>query len=234
MHRFVSESTRTLGKFIGRVTFYGTLGSVTAVVLNTIGCRCQRCSHNHRCRGFAIVSGFQGTLSNFAAGCVLLLLVFRPFKVGKSINVAGMIGKVNEIDLFTTTLDTPDNRRIILPNSSISGGTIENINPSPHPTSRSHRRLSRITVTSMQPVRHFRPQCSLAGELIVPGETRGSQSSSRRLPTVLCSGKFVLGSTQGLLRGYRRVNVCVKSELDRAKLQIPFHTWIFIFISRCD
>ena len=60
------------------------------------------------------------------------MLVFRPFKVGDVINAGGVTGKVNEIDLFTTTLDTPDNRRIIVPNSTISGGTIENISFHPH------------------------------------------------------------------------------------------------------
>ncbi len=79
----------TLGKFIGRVTFYGTLGSVTAVVLNTIGVGVSVVATIIAAAGFAIGLDFQGTLSNFAAG--VLLLVFRPFKVGDSINVAGMI-----------------------------------------------------------------------------------------------------------------------------------------------
>ena len=56
-----------------------------------------------------------------------MLLVFRPFKVGDVINAAGITAKVDEIDLFTTTFDTPDNRRIIVPNSAIAGGIIENI-----------------------------------------------------------------------------------------------------------
>ena len=80
--------------------------------------------------GFAIGLAFQGTLSNFAAG--VLMLVFRPFKVGDVITAGGVTGKVNEIDLFTTTLDTPDNRRIIVPNSSIAGGTIENVSYHTH------------------------------------------------------------------------------------------------------
>ena len=56
-----------------------------------------------------------------------MLLVFRPFKVGDVINAAGITAKVEEIDLFTTTFDTPDNRRIIVPNSEIAGGIIENV-----------------------------------------------------------------------------------------------------------
>ncbi len=75
--------------------------------------------------GFAIGMAFQGTLSNFAAG--VMLLVFRPFKVGDAVSAGGVTGKIVEIALFTTIFDTPDNRRIIVPNGSIFGSTIENI-----------------------------------------------------------------------------------------------------------
>jgi len=75
--------------------------------------------------GFAVGMALSGTLSNFAAG--VMLLVFRPFKVGQVINAAGITAKVHEIELFTTTFDTFDNRRIIVPNSAIFGATIENI-----------------------------------------------------------------------------------------------------------
>ena len=75
--------------------------------------------------GLAIGLAFQGTLSNFAAGA--MLLIFRPYKVGDVVNVAGYLGKVDEIELFTTTIDTLDRRRVIIPNSSIYGTVIENI-----------------------------------------------------------------------------------------------------------
>ena len=75
--------------------------------------------------GLAIGLAFQGTLSNLASG--VMLLIFRPFKVGDFVNVAGQSGKVDEIDLFSTTFDTPDNRRIITPNSAIFGAQIENV-----------------------------------------------------------------------------------------------------------
>jgi len=73
----------------------------------------------------AIGLAFQGSLSNIASG--VMLLVFRPFKVGDVISVAGVTAKVAEIELFSTTLDTPDNRRMILPNSSVFGSPIENV-----------------------------------------------------------------------------------------------------------
>jgi small conductance mechanosensitive channel len=75
--------------------------------------------------GLAVGLAFQGTLGSFAAG--IMLLVFRPFKVGDVVSAAGVTAKVYEIGMFTTTLDTPDNRRFIVPNGAIFGSTIENI-----------------------------------------------------------------------------------------------------------
>jgi small conductance mechanosensitive channel len=120
----------TLGKFLDRVIFYVIMGGVTALVMNQIGIKMSGAAAIVAAMGFAIGLAFQGTLSNFASG--ILLMVFRPFKVGDVVNAAGVVGKVDEIDLFTTVLDTPDNRRIIVPNSSISGGTIENVSFHPH------------------------------------------------------------------------------------------------------
>ncbi len=75
--------------------------------------------------GLAVGLAFQGTLSNVAAGVMLML--FRPFTAGDVISVAGQTGKVAAIDLFSTTMDTVDNRRIIVPNGAVFGTTIENI-----------------------------------------------------------------------------------------------------------
>ncbi|HED53733.1 MAG TPA: mechanosensitive ion channel [Phycisphaerales bacterium] len=75
--------------------------------------------------GFAVGMAMSGLLGNFAAG--IMLLIFRPFKIGDVISAGGVTGKVHAIELFSTVFDTPDNRRIIVPNGSIYGGTIENI-----------------------------------------------------------------------------------------------------------
>jgi small conductance mechanosensitive channel len=74
--------------------------------------------------GLAVGLAMQGTLSNFAAG--VMLLVFRPFKVGDLVETAGAMGVVAEIGIFTTTLNTPDNIRVVVPNSDAFGGTIKN------------------------------------------------------------------------------------------------------------
>ncbi len=79
--------------------------------------------------GVGVAMAFSGTLGSFSAG--VMLLVFRPFKVGDFVSVAGETGTVDEIGIFTTTLNTPDNRRIILPNSNVFGNTIENMTHHP-------------------------------------------------------------------------------------------------------
>ncbi len=73
---------------------------------------------------FAVGFALQGSLSSFAAG--VLILAFRPFRVGDFIDAAGVMGAVKDIHLFTTILATPDNVQIIVPNSKLYGDIIKN------------------------------------------------------------------------------------------------------------
>jgi small conductance mechanosensitive channel len=75
--------------------------------------------------GLAVGLALQGSLSNFAGGA--LLLIFRPYKVGDLVETQGHLGVVKEIQIFTTTLINPNNKRIILPNGAVSNGTIVNL-----------------------------------------------------------------------------------------------------------
>lgn len=74
--------------------------------------------------GLAVGLALQGTLQNFASGVMILL--FKPFKVGDVINGAGFTALVNEIQIFNTILKTPDNKIIIVPNSQLSNSAITN------------------------------------------------------------------------------------------------------------
>ena len=73
---------------------------------------------------FAVGLALQGSLSNFASG--VLALIFRPYRVGDYVEAAGVGGTVKELSLFTTTIATPDNIKIIVPNSKIYGDVIKN------------------------------------------------------------------------------------------------------------
>ena len=75
--------------------------------------------------GFAIGFALQGSLANFAAG--VLILVLRPFRVGDFIDAAGVAGTVKEIQLFNTIMASPDNIQIIAPNSKVFGDIIKNV-----------------------------------------------------------------------------------------------------------
>ncbi|MDD7984064.1 mechanosensitive ion channel [Lentisphaera marina] len=74
--------------------------------------------------GLAIGLSLQGTLSNFAAGVMIVL--FKPFKVGDFVNIAGETGVIEEVHIFNTVLKTGDNVQITIPNSSIIGGNVTN------------------------------------------------------------------------------------------------------------
>ncbi len=76
--------------------------------------------------GFAVGMAMQGSLGNFAAG--VLILIFKPFRIGDVVDAAGSKGKIIDIGLFSTTMNTPDNQKIIIPNGAVTGGTITNVN----------------------------------------------------------------------------------------------------------
>lgn len=79
--------------------------------------------------GLAVGMALSGNLSNFAGG--VLILVFKPFKVGDVIDAQGYTGKVNEIQVFHTILKTPDNKTIIIPNGALSNGSMTNFSTEP-------------------------------------------------------------------------------------------------------
>jgi len=76
--------------------------------------------------GFAIGFALQGSLSNFAAGVMILL--FKPIKVGDLVETSGYVGTIVEIGLFVTIMNTLDNRRIIIPNGKLTSDVINNMN----------------------------------------------------------------------------------------------------------
>ncbi len=75
--------------------------------------------------GFVVGFALQGTLANFASG--IMILMYRPYDIGDVVNVSGVLGKVDAMSLVSTTLKTPDNQIVVVPNGSIWGGIITNI-----------------------------------------------------------------------------------------------------------
>ena len=115
----------TLRKFAGKAVKWAILVFAILGCLGLFGVDVTAFAAVLAASAFAVGLALQGSLSNVAAG--VMLLVLRPFRVGDWVSVAGQTGKIDEISLFTTTMDTGDNRRLILPNSSIFGAVIENV-----------------------------------------------------------------------------------------------------------
>ena len=114
----------TLIPFLSGLVYYVALAVVLIAVLGLFGIETTSLVAMLGAAGLAVGLALQGTLSNFASGVMLLL--FRPFKKGDFVDVAGVKGTVDEVGIFTTVLNTPDNVRIIVPNSEIYGSTITN------------------------------------------------------------------------------------------------------------
>ena len=114
----------SLVPFVSNLAYYAALAVVVIAVLNLFGIQTASIIAVLGAAGLAVGLALQGTLSNFSAG--VMLLVFRPFKIGDFVEVAGAAGVIQEIGIFSTILHTADNVRIIVPNSGIYGGTVKN------------------------------------------------------------------------------------------------------------
>ena len=114
----------TLFNFLGSVARYIVLAFVIIAVLNRFGVETTSIVALLGAAGLAVGLALQGAMSNLAAG--VMLMVFRPYKVGDFIDAAGNFGNVEEISLFTTVLRTFDHQQIIIPNGKIWGEQIVN------------------------------------------------------------------------------------------------------------
>lgn len=114
----------TVAGFVSNLVYILLFVVVVLAALNRIGVETGSFVVILGAAGLAIAFALQGSLSNFAAG--VLLIIFRPFKAGDVIEGGGAVGVVEKIEIFTTTLKTPDNKIIIIPNSKLSGDNIVN------------------------------------------------------------------------------------------------------------
>ena len=132
VHRALMASRRiddTVATFLSSLTRYGLLAVVLIAMLQLVGIQATSLLAVLGAASLAIGLALQGTLSNMAAGVMMLL--FRPFRVGDSIEVAGKAGAVKELSLFFTELATPDNVKILIPNASVWGTAVVNYSAYP-------------------------------------------------------------------------------------------------------
>lgn len=115
----------TLAKFMVNLTYVALFAFVVIASLSKLGIETASFIAVLGAAGFAVGLALQGSLSNFAAG--ILVLIFRPFKVGDVVTIGGVTGRVEEIQIFNTLLCSGDNIRYFVPNSQATGGVITNI-----------------------------------------------------------------------------------------------------------
>jgi small conductance mechanosensitive channel len=116
----------TLEKFVCSLVYAILLTIVVIAAINQLGVQTTSLVAVVGAAGLAVGLALQGSLSNFAAG--VLIVLFRPYKAGDVIDAAGETGTVKEVQIFTTLLDTRDNKRIVIPNSQVMAGSITNYN----------------------------------------------------------------------------------------------------------
>jgi small conductance mechanosensitive channel len=118
------DADPTLVNFLSNVVYAILLVAVILAALDTLGLPVTSLLAIVGAAGLAIGLALKDSLGNFASG--VMLVMFRPFKKGDFVEVAGVAGSVQEIRIFSTTLTTPDNKLIIIPNAQVASGTITN------------------------------------------------------------------------------------------------------------
>ncbi|MHC4172438.1 MAG: mechanosensitive ion channel family protein [Planctomycetota bacterium] len=119
-----SHVDKTLAKFTRNLCHIGLLIFVVIAAVASLGVETTQFAVVVGAAGLAIGLALQGSLANFASG--FLMIIFRPFKVGDFIEAAGVKGTVDEIQIFNTIINTPDNVRAIIPNAQITGSNVLN------------------------------------------------------------------------------------------------------------
>jgi small conductance mechanosensitive channel len=115
---------KTLASFAKNMAYVGMLAFVVIAALNKLGVETTSFIAVLGAAGLAVGLALQSSLANFAAG--VMLVIFKPFKAGDFIEAGGTTGTVQEIQIFNSLLNAPDNRRVIIPNSKITGDVIIN------------------------------------------------------------------------------------------------------------
>ncbi|WP_141046619.1 mechanosensitive ion channel family protein [Aliarcobacter cryaerophilus] len=124
--RKVGGVDETLVKFLEDIVYYALLTVVIIAALNKLGIATTSFLAILGAAGLAVGLALKDSLGNFASGVMIVL--FKPFKDGDSVVAAGVSGTVTEVTIFNTVFLTADNQKIIVPNSSITSGSITNVN----------------------------------------------------------------------------------------------------------
>ncbi len=207
----------TLFEFFGSLAKYVILTFAGIMVLERFGITTTSLVALIGAAGLAVGLALQGTLSNLAAGVMLLL--FRPFRVGDFIEGAGVFGQVDSITLFTTDLGTFDKQHIIVPNSELWGTKI--INHSHHEVRGVDLSFGVSYGTDLEKAKKAIAKVFAAHDLVLKDPApfievdKWSESSVDFIARPFCKGEHYFDLRYSLPQ-------LVKQEFDRQKIEIPF------------
>ena len=119
-----AKQEHALVRFVGNLVYFALLAFIIIAALSKLGIQTASFIAVLGAAGLAVGLALQGSLANFAAG--VLLVIFRPFKVGDYVEAAGKAGVVEDIEIFTTTLLTVDNKKVVVPNAKLCADNITN------------------------------------------------------------------------------------------------------------
>jgi len=117
-----SKINKTIAVFLKNMVYYTILAFVVIAALNKLGVETNSFIAVIGAAGLAVGLALQGTLANFAAG--VMMIIFQPFQVGDRIETAGVLGIVEEVQIFNTIIVTDDQKKVIIPNAKITGDKI--------------------------------------------------------------------------------------------------------------
>jgi len=211
------EYDESLEKFITSIII-GTLKILLIVIiLGNLGVETTSFAALLAAGGLAIGLSLQGSLSNFAGG--VLILVLKPYKTGDFIETQGEMGTVKEIKIFTTMINTMDNKEVIIPNGALSNGNITNY------SSEKYRRIDLVIGVS------YNSDIKQTKDLLLKVLTDNEKVIKEPAPQILL-GELADSSVNFYVRPwvhspeywdvYFEVMESCKIELDKAGIEIPF------------
>lgn len=119
-----SKVDETLVSFVSSLTYVAVMAFIVIAAISRLGVQTASFVAVLGAAGLAVGLALQGSLANFAAG--VLMIIFKPFKVGDFISAGGVTGGVEAMGIFTTVLKSPDNKKIIVPNAKVTSDSITN------------------------------------------------------------------------------------------------------------
>ncbi|MDD5160914.1 MAG: mechanosensitive ion channel [Sulfuricurvum sp.] len=207
----------TLVSFAANATYVALIVVIVIAAISNLGVETTSFVAVFGAAGLAVGLALKDTLSN--VGAAVLIIFFRPFKVGDAIEASGVMGTVKSINLFSTTLTTPDNRSIIIPNGALISGNIINN------TGNETRRIDMVFDID------YKDDLKLAKEVIMNVLLANEKVLLEPAP-VVAIGALAQNSVQIFARPWVAVDAyadvtfeiieAVKLEFDKHKLSIPF------------